>query len=294
SFKVFVPWYESFYFGFCFLSTALKCELCNVFACGQCREPKGYTTKEVNKHTCDPNIVETVKLLKKDTKNCPECGKNIFRISGCAQMFCTPMSGGCGATFNWNTLQLEKGIVHNPHYFEWRNTQRSNQNIQNGACRDLHNHWSSYEMRNLVQNLENIHFFYYVRQNDNTFYREQYLENKIDKQKLSTIIQRRYKSYQKQQQIHNIINTLYEAAKDILFNYTHNEWRDSTTQDKIYDELTQLIDYLNNNLRIVCKSYNSSTPQIYFTKPQINDLSCFPRFQNGWGISINTNKPSIQ
>jgi intein/homing endonuclease len=64
-----------------FLSTAYKCGVCDVYTCPDCREIKGLSKDAP--HTCDPKTVETVAALKKECRNCPECGTNIFRISGC-------------------------------------------------------------------------------------------------------------------------------------------------------------------------------------------------------------------
>jgi Hom_end-associated Hint/LAGLIDADG-like domain len=66
-----------------FLSSALKCELCENFACGDCREVTGKTTEEREEHTCNPQIVESVKFLEKDSKPCPKCASMTFKIIGC-------------------------------------------------------------------------------------------------------------------------------------------------------------------------------------------------------------------
>lgn len=64
-----------------FLSTQWKCGLCENFTCPDCNELIGPTRSE--EHKCDPNHVETAKLLAKDTKPCPSCGTGIFKIEGC-------------------------------------------------------------------------------------------------------------------------------------------------------------------------------------------------------------------
>jgi hypothetical protein len=95
-----------------FLSLRYKCGICGINACPECREIKE------EDHKCDPNIVESVKEIKKTTRNCPNCKSLIFKISGCDQMFCTL----CHIAFCWKTGKIEKGHIHNPHYFEYLRT----------------------------------------------------------------------------------------------------------------------------------------------------------------------------
>lgn len=95
-----------------FLSTQWKCGLCETFTCPECHENKGKCRDE--QHMCDPNNVATAKLISSDSKPCPKCHANIFKIDGCDQMFCTM----CHTAFSWATGLLETNI-HNPHYFEW-------------------------------------------------------------------------------------------------------------------------------------------------------------------------------
>src|SRR5574343_4773 len=49
-----------------FLSTALKCEICQNYSCKECREIKGKTEEEKNNHICNKEILESVKLLETD------------------------------------------------------------------------------------------------------------------------------------------------------------------------------------------------------------------------------------
>ena len=101
-----------------FLSSMWKCGTCATWTCPDCHEVKGEF--QDSPHTCDPNNVETAKLLAKDTKPCPKCATGIYKIEGCDQMWCTQ----CHTAFSWRTGQLETHI-HNPHFYEW---QRRNNN----------------------------------------------------------------------------------------------------------------------------------------------------------------------
>ena len=67
-------------------------------------------------HVCNPEDVANVTYLRKHTKACPCCGFRTSKISGCPQMFCMQ----CHKAWNWNTGREEKGIIHNPHFFEWQ------------------------------------------------------------------------------------------------------------------------------------------------------------------------------
>ena len=63
-----------------FLNTKWHCDLCTKDICKACNEEK------VPNHECNPDTVETVKLIRSDTKGCPTCGTLIYRSSGCPQV----------------------------------------------------------------------------------------------------------------------------------------------------------------------------------------------------------------
>jgi len=65
-----------------FLSSQWKCGVCEQWTCPDCHELKGANRDDPD-HKCDPNNVETAKLLSKDTKPCPKCQTKIFKIDGC-------------------------------------------------------------------------------------------------------------------------------------------------------------------------------------------------------------------
>lgn len=109
---------KSSYVGACpkndcrgFLSTKHICGLCGVNACADCREV------ETDDHKCNQDTVQSINEMKKTCKNCPNCMTAIFKTEGCDQMWCTK----CNVAFSWKSGRVEKGVVHNPHYFEWLN-----------------------------------------------------------------------------------------------------------------------------------------------------------------------------
>lgn len=99
-----------------YVSSAWKCGVCDKFSCTHCHEIKGTTKEETDAHVCNPDTVETIKLMKSDTKPCPGpgCGVYIHKTEGCDQMFCT----SCKNLWSWKTGRIEER-GHNPHYLEW-------------------------------------------------------------------------------------------------------------------------------------------------------------------------------
>lgn len=87
------------------------CILCGSDTCMKCN----VVIPPASAHACDENDVDTWKFVQKNSKPCPNCGTRIQRSEGCAQMWCP----GCHKAFNWNTGKIEKGPVHNPHYYEY-------------------------------------------------------------------------------------------------------------------------------------------------------------------------------
>ena len=94
-----------------FISQQWKCGICDIWVCHKC-----HAIKNDVKHKCNEDDVKSAKFLNKDTKPCPCCASMINKIDGCSQMFCTQ----CHTAFSWTTGEIEKGVMHNPHYFEWQ------------------------------------------------------------------------------------------------------------------------------------------------------------------------------
>lgn len=102
------------------------CSICDTTTCCECQ--LGIVS---DNHDCDPDVLKTVEYMKSSSKPCPSCGVPIHKISGCNQMFCT----SCHASFDWRTMRLNSGNVHNPHHAEWlRETHNRPREIQDVQC----------------------------------------------------------------------------------------------------------------------------------------------------------------
>jgi len=142
-----------------YLSTQYKCDLCSMFTCPDCFELIGLT--KTDEHTCNEDSVKSAEMIKKDTKACPNCGIRIHKIIGCNQMWCV----GCKTAFNWNTLQIDKGPVHNPHFYQWQATLNNGtapRNPGDVACGGLIQYS---QLINIVNSIKSYYSFQQEKEN---------------------------------------------------------------------------------------------------------------------------------
>lgn len=263
-----------------FLSSALKCGLCECWACADCREVKGFSTEEKELHECNKDIVESVKLLEKDSKPCPKCTSLIFKIEGCDQMYCVE----CHTAFSWNTLKIESGVIHNPHYFEYQRitnggvAPRNPNEIQCG--RELDNYFVN-RLRNKlfptpnisiknetryeqisdileicrqvihIRFIEQPRFTTEGRLYSNMQLRIDYMRNKINKDGMKRILQKREKETIKKTELSNVLGMYVSCMTDLFYRLY-----DEDDLVKIKKEMIELKKYVNDCFQKISKSYN--------------------------------------
>lgn len=93
-----------------------KCIMCEEKYCKHCLQPRA---DDDAAHECNKDAVDTVKILRQNTKPCPKCKNGIYKTEGCDQMWCTV----CHTCFSWKTGNIINGTVHNPHYYEYMRTR---------------------------------------------------------------------------------------------------------------------------------------------------------------------------
>jgi hypothetical protein len=284
-----------------FLSSQWKCGICEQWSCPQCHELKG--SNRDCQHTCDPNNVETAKLLAKDSKPCPKCQSLIFKISGCDQIWCTQ----CHIAFSWKTGKLEKHI-HNPHFYEWqrlngggtaprnpgdvecgrqlnhimvnriRESSKKHSDLYKGEQRKKNNNWSSdvYSdqidkfgdiIRNVIHNtrieLPNFQTDYVIRNQD---LRIKYLENLISEYDFKLLIQRNDKKNKKNIEISQVLQLANTAVTDIVYRLIDNLDKSNNGKhniDSFLREIEEIIKYCNEIFKDIAFTYN--TVQYGFT-----------------------------
>lgn len=245
-----------------FLSSQWKCGICKNDICKDCNEIKQ------EGHECDPGAKATVDLLKKDTKACPKCGTLIFKISGCSQMWCPD----CHVAFNWNTLQIETGIIHNPHFYEFQRRGggggRNHGDIPCGGMPSLlelrearlgvdnHNiltrihrivgHIEAYEMRMLN-----------TRERDYTRLRVSYMLNEIDEDRFKKVIQREEKKLLKDRSIYDLFQMVVNTVGDMLRQLVLKV----ITEEETVTNINCLMGYFNENSEKIARRFNQITPR---------------------------------
>jgi hypothetical protein len=96
-----------------FLDETWTCAVCSQKVCSKCFE-------DINDdaHLCKEENILSAKLIKTQTKPCPKCSAPVLRASGCTQMMCT--NNNCNTVFDFKTGEIDKGVIHNPHFYHWR------------------------------------------------------------------------------------------------------------------------------------------------------------------------------
>jgi hypothetical protein len=271
-----------------FLGTNWKCDLCDRKTCSKCNEPD---TGEG--HTCDPNNVETAKLLAKDTKPCPACGTMIFKISGCNQMWCPD----CHTAFDWRTGHIETGTIHNPHFYDFqrqinvgaqpnRNTgdipcggaptvselvQFFHPNARNLNQRGYYFHNNRSVESNSEEETKLMHLhramvhcrvyeapLYPEIADNNTDLRVSYLLDDIPEVEWKRQLQRREKAQYKSRDIRSLLRMFTDTGGDYLRQMIVQQ----VTVLECVTVLTALVDYFNATMLTIHRRYGCVTPWI--------------------------------
>jgi hypothetical protein len=241
------------------------CITCEQKSCTKCYE------KLTDNHECNTDTLETIKILKKDTKPCPKCFVPIHKSAGCYQMWCT----NCHTTFHYNTGEILNEKIHNPHYVEWMrkqniNTDGPNCNLDGRIYSFKH---KSQKHNNSVTNiLQAIHHIeltiirykinpkirlYSNTQNSDRILRCKYLTGNITenlfKQKLFT----NYKQAMRWNDIKNLYQFMVDAMKSIL-----EEYLTKPSLTTVAIQIKTLISYYNTERIRLYSIYQNNIPTI--------------------------------
>ena len=239
-----------------FLNENWYCGLCDKHYCKKCNELL------TDDHECDPQTVETMELLNRDSKSCPKCGTVIYKTSGCAQMWCT----SCHTAFDWRTGQIETGRIHNPHFIEFKKKTMSSREHGDIPCggtptfRELRSVGASNKILSfaiIVYQCERDLMFMDLQPPDNLQLRISYMLNEMSEEYFKTILQRQEKFLDKSRDISQIFEMISNTGGDLLRQYI----LDQEKHDEIIEIIKKLVDYSDEIFNVIRKRYNSAFPR---------------------------------
>ena len=262
-----------------FLGSDWKCGMCNLETCKKCHVIKSDDTE----HTCNPDDVETAKLLAKDTKPCPKCHTGITKIDGCDQMWCTQ----CHTAFSWRTGEVETKI-HNPHYYEWQ------RKMNNGVAPRVEGDRPPCQARDVE--LPHTMYRYILVSSNNQFdfktlrkieclirktihlreadlreyrptlgvdateardLRVRYLEKSIDKTGFIRTVLRRAKKAEIHTEIRNILTMFIQVVTDLVYAFHRVCHRENAIEPlrTMFREIETLREYVNEQLKEIFTAF---------------------------------------
>lgn len=259
-----------------FLSTSYKCDLCDKHTCAKCFE----VVEEG--HECKPENVETVSMMKKETRSCPGCSVRIYKIDGCNQMWCVE----CNTAFDWVSGKIVNGTIHNPHYYDYLkkngSVPRAPGDVLCGGLPDIQHMYqrittlrvSGYidtpESEIMMRNVGNVHQFInhihhmYTDLVRNVTYqtalkniRIKYILGRITDEEFSAAIFKEDKKNKKVEKKRQLLQMIDNVGTDLLQNYSlHLDKKSNgyiSEMIKLVNEFTQIVVYFNK----LSNKYNS-------------------------------------
>jgi hypothetical protein len=269
------------------LDVEMRCILCKKTYCSSCLEDKPLEEE----HKCNPDTVETVNLLKTDTKSCPKCKANIYKIDGCDQMWCIK----CHTAFSWKTGAIETKI-HNPHYYEWMRANNGgviqrNENENENICRDeelnqthanilfqcneenknIYKYRFENEIKNVIHLREDELPKYAVNNNNNNNNRMEnhykstmkmnYLNKQISEKEYKQFLGNEENKKDRNIEIYQLIQMWIVVKTDILKRILHDVKNKKKNDSYIYDaynvELDELKNFIKSHLNAIEKTYKT-------------------------------------
>ena len=262
-----------------FLSSVWKCGICSLWSCPECFEVKG-ADKDAE-HTCKPDMLETARLLKKDTRPCPSCGEMIMKTEGCDQMFCT----SCHKPFSWSSGKvITSGPIHNPHYFQWiaRGGGTVHRNPGDVPCGGLPDAWylrnlmsraridanitqqfmHVYRMCGHIIDVERTRYNQHLEAANNNDVGVRYMINEISEEMWMQTLAKRERERQKSNEFRDILDAFMGATIDIVRRIDYQAQTIPTNLTEtiigVIEELNALREFTNEALMGVSKAFNCS------------------------------------
>ena len=260
-----------------FIADNYCCGTCKGLICKKCR---AQIDDEESEHICNEDDIKSSALVSSLTKPCPKCMTPILKSGGCDQMFCVL----CHSAFSWNTGEIEVGIIHNPHYYEYLSTLTTTEvDIEILACGEIPDAitFMSKIMRVTPSNIFSgklsqlhriaTHIRYTVvpswridKVKDNIDIRVQYLLGEINESMWESKLLNREKKRMKIKAFHDLIQLILTILEDFVRRVftldiiNIKEWH--TSSSNIIVEAVCLKKYYDTSLTQICKVHGGAIP----------------------------------
>ena len=264
-----------------YLSSQWKCGICDVYVCKDCHVIKNKRDDE--EHVCNRELVESIIMINKESKPCPVCGIPICKIDGCDQMWCVT----CKTPWSWNTGKVDKGTVHNPHYYQWL---RNNGDVVPRAVGDVpcggvhsilqirrkwillnNNKINNNKINNFPDIIEKVHMlsshirnvemlnYPNIRHNidGNSDLSVLYMMKEIDYSQWNSELQKREKKREKNSDYNQLFNMIYTTINDLLIRIYFSDILQEFID--ICSQFYAIRDYANTHLYLISTKYKSIT-----------------------------------
>ena len=186
----------------------------------------------------------------------------------------------CHTAFDWKTLRIDTGRIHNPHYYEFKLKSglsgREHGDIPCGGIPDIRelcgaldiSHRYLLERQTLNfhhQRMVNIHraifhidrieipYYYNDRNIDNRELRASYMMGEISETDFKRKIQRKERDREKRRDFRNVLTMFVDTTGDLLRQFV----LDKNKFPEIYDILTKLISYTGKEMLSISRRYNN-------------------------------------
>lgn len=255
------------------LSSVYKCGMCEHWFCPNCHQDRGMD-KDTD-HECQKDDVQTVRMLKENTRPCPKCHIGIYKTEGCDQMWCVQ----CHTCFSWKSGNIMNGVVHNPHFYEYQRRmnggqaprvsgddpcggmptytyvlQRYRLNEKN-KTKTIHDNWlielHRYMNEMTTMTMPSVYRKFNNREHYHRKYGVEYLRNKISRLKWIDMLFRVSKQEEKYRRYYQVLETLNVNVSDYLRRYVNGE-----NAEVVYNECDEFFNYANEECVKMMKQYN--------------------------------------
>ena len=255
------------------LSTAYKCGMCEHFFCPDCHKDKGLDRDD--DHQCQQDDLDTVRLLRDNTRPCPQCHMGIYKTQGCDQMWCVQ----CHTCFSWNSGKILHGVVHNPHFYEYQRrmgngvaprvpgdipcggmpTITAMRHRDRRLTSDVHSRWLLDLHRYIIEmtdtTMPSVHRKFNNREAMQREYGIKYLRGQITREKWIDALYKVARQEEKYRRYYQVLETLTANVAEFLRQYVRG-----ANQATIRYSCEQVFQYANEECEKMRKQYNMTIP----------------------------------